>query len=70
VSGAIRQIGVSEVTYYRWRQKFGGLQIEQVKWLVFMPYFDLQIYFCGKGPRTKFGLTTIEQPLAWCHPRR
>jgi putative transposase len=22
---AIRQIGVSEVTYYRWRQEFGGL---------------------------------------------
>ncbi len=21
---AIRQIGVSEVTYYRWRQEFGG----------------------------------------------
>src|SRR5437588_8189193 len=28
---AIRQIGVSEVTYYRWRQEFGGLNIEQVK---------------------------------------
>jgi transposase-like protein len=23
---AIRQIGVSEVTYYRWRQEFGGLK--------------------------------------------
>src|SRR5262245_8492911 len=28
---AIRQIGMSEVTYYRWRQEFGGLKIEQVK---------------------------------------
>ena len=28
---AIRQIGVSEVTYYRWRHEFGGLKIEQVK---------------------------------------
>jgi hypothetical protein len=27
----ICQIGVSEVTYYRWRQEFGGLKIEQVK---------------------------------------
>jgi transposase-like protein len=26
---AIRQIGVSEVTYYRWRQEFGGLKSEQ-----------------------------------------
>jgi alkylhydroperoxidase/carboxymuconolactone decarboxylase family protein YurZ len=25
------QIGVSEVTYYRWRQEFGGLKTEQVK---------------------------------------
>src|SRR5437660_11885251 len=31
MADAIRQIGVSEVTYYRWRQEFGGLQIEQVK---------------------------------------
>jgi putative transposase len=28
---AIRQIGVSEVTYYQWRQEFGGLKTEQVK---------------------------------------
>jgi putative transposase len=28
---AIRQIGVSEVTYYRSRQDFGGLKTEQVK---------------------------------------
>jgi putative transposase len=25
VGEAIRSIGVSEVTYYRWRQEFGGL---------------------------------------------
>ena len=31
VADAIRQIGVSEVTYYRWRQEFGGLKISQVK---------------------------------------
>ena len=28
---AIRSIGVSEVTYYRWRQEFGGLRSDQVK---------------------------------------
>src|SRR5262249_36018726 len=30
---AIRQIGVSEVTYYRWRQEVGGLKTEQVEGL-------------------------------------
>jgi len=28
---ATRQIGVSEVTFYRWRQEYGGLKIDQVK---------------------------------------
>ena len=31
MADAVRQIGVSEVTFYRWRQEFGGLKIEQVK---------------------------------------
>ena len=31
VADAIRAIGVSEVTYYRWRQEFGGLKADQVR---------------------------------------
>ena len=31
LADAIRQIGVSEVTFYRWRQEFGGLKTDQVK---------------------------------------
>ena len=31
VAEAIRAIGVTEVTYYRWRQEFGGLKSDQVK---------------------------------------
>ena len=31
VADAIRQIGVSGVTYYHWRQDFGGLKISQIK---------------------------------------
>jgi transposase-like protein len=27
----VRQIGVTEVTYYRWRQEYGGLKLDQVK---------------------------------------
>ena len=31
VADAIRSTGVTEVTYYRWRQEFGGLKTVQVK---------------------------------------
>jgi transposase-like protein len=31
VADAIRSIGVTEVTYYRWRQEFGGLKSAQVR---------------------------------------
>lgn len=31
VSDAIRQIGVTEVTYYRWRSEYGGLKTDQVR---------------------------------------
>lgn len=29
VADAVRAIGVTEVTYYRWRQEFGGLRMDQ-----------------------------------------
>jgi transposase-like protein len=31
VADAVRQIGVTEFTYYRWRKEFGGLQTSQVR---------------------------------------
>jgi putative transposase len=31
VADAIRAIGVTEVTYYRWRKEFGGLKADQVR---------------------------------------
>ena len=31
VADAIRTIGVTEVTYYRWRNEYGGLKGDQVK---------------------------------------
>ena len=31
VADAIRSIGVTEVTYYRWSQEFGGLKSDQVR---------------------------------------
>ena len=31
VADAIRSIGVTEVTHYRWRQEYGGLKSDQIK---------------------------------------
>ena len=31
VADAVRAIGVTEVTYYRWRNEYGGLEIDQAK---------------------------------------
>ena len=31
VAQAIKSIGVSEVTYYRWRQEYGGMSTSQAK---------------------------------------
>ena len=31
VSDAVRAIGTTEVTYYRWRKEFGGLKADQIK---------------------------------------
>ena len=31
VADAVRSIGVTEVTYYRWRQEYGGLKTEQIR---------------------------------------
>src|SRR5271169_5463043 len=45
VVDAIRQIGVTEVTYYRWRQEFGGLKSDQVKRLK-----NLEAYRCALRP--------------------
>ena len=31
MADAIRQIGVSEVTFYRWRKAYGGMRADQLK---------------------------------------
>jgi putative transposase len=31
VADAVRAIGVTEPTYYRWRAEFGGLKLDQVR---------------------------------------
>jgi putative transposase len=36
VEQVIRQLGVSDVTYYRWRKEYGGMQVEQAKRLRYL----------------------------------
>ena len=31
IADAIRQIGVSELTFYRWRKEYGGMKADQLK---------------------------------------
>ena len=31
VSDAVRQLGISEQTFYRWRKNYGGMQTNQLK---------------------------------------
>lgn len=31
LQASVRQIGVAEQTYYRWRKEYGGLKIDQAK---------------------------------------
>ena len=50
IADAIRQIGVSEVTYYRWRQEFGGLKTEQVKRLKELETENARLRKGGLGP--------------------
>ena len=41
MADAIRSIGVTEVTYYRWRSEYGGMKLDQVKrsWRLRTPGF-------------------------------
>ena len=52
VADAIRSIGVTEVTYHRWRQEFGGLKSDQVKRLK-----DLEMEMI---PAAGFGAEALE----------
>ena len=43
---AIRSIAVTDATYYRWRQEYGGLKVDQLKGLSFCPLqrpYDLRL---------------------------
>lgn len=31
VEQVVRKLGISDVTYYRWRKEYGGMQVEQAR---------------------------------------
>jgi len=31
IEEAVRQLGISDATYYKWRREYGGLQLDQAK---------------------------------------
>ncbi len=31
IAEVVRQLGVSEMTYYKWRKEYGGLRVDQAK---------------------------------------
>jgi len=49
VAQASRQIGVTEQTFYRWRNEYGGLRIDQVKRLK-----QLESENTYLGPRVRY----------------
>lgn len=43
VADAIRQIGVTEITYYRWGKEYGGLKSDQVRRIKELEKENLQL---------------------------
>jgi putative transposase len=43
VAEAVRAIGVTETTYYRWRAEYGGLKLDQVKRLKLLEQENLRL---------------------------
>ena len=42
VAEAVRQLGVTEQTYYRWRKEYGGMRVEQQdEWMSVRRCFSL-----------------------------
>jgi putative transposase len=31
ISESVRQLGISDMTYYKWRKEYGGLRVDQAK---------------------------------------
>jgi hypothetical protein len=77
VADAVRGIGVTEPTYYRWRTGFGGLKLDQVKRLKELERENARLHsqtfsmtsrsrhFAGSGSRVMLSDTTTSAES--CH---
>ena len=59
VAEAVRTIGVTEVTYYRWRSEYGGLKGDQVKRLKTLESENKQP---GDKPDLRFSVIRTDAP--------
>ncbi len=50
VADAVRTIGVTEATYYRWRSEFGGLKLDQVKRLKVLAACRSEVRAMSRNP--------------------
>jgi putative transposase len=66
VAEAIRAIGVTEVTYYRWRREFGGLKSDQVKRLKALEAENARLRKCKRRRKTP----SLKRPGGLVAPER
>jgi hypothetical protein len=61
VAEAIRAIGVTEVTYYRWRSEYGGLKGDQVRRLKELEAENTRLRppWAGRGVRPRSSPSTF-----------
>ena len=43
IAEVVRQLGVSEMTYYKWRKEYGGLRVDQAKQLKELEHENSQL---------------------------
>ena len=67
VEEAVRSIGVTGVTYYRWRQEYGGLRSDQVKRLKVL---RLRMRGCARSDLTLDKLILQEAAVFGCNEAR
>ena len=63
IADAVREIGVSEVTFYRWRKDYGGMKADQLKRIKELEKAEVapSIYLPGSEARRKRASTSTVQ---------